>query len=71
MWFPGFKNLAFKWVNLCRYAEGVKDPTVKCWGDEEEDDGDPPRLWVQNGMYPGTAFTRSIGDAVGLYKFSY
>ena len=44
--------------------EGVKDPTEKCWGAEDEDDGDPPRVWVQNGMYPGTAFTRSIGDAV-------
>ena len=28
-----------------------------------ESDGDPPRLWVQNGMYPGTAFTRSVGDS--------
>ncbi|EYU30730.1 hypothetical protein ABFS82_11G051800 [Erythranthe guttata] len=44
--------------------EGLKDPNVQCWGTEEEDDGDPPRLWVQNGMYPGTAFTRSIGDSI-------
>ncbi|KAH0905120.1 LOW QUALITY PROTEIN: hypothetical protein HID58_044623, partial [Brassica napus] len=28
----------------------------------EREGGDPPRLWVQNGMYPGTAFTRSVGD---------
>eukprot|EP00873_Tetraselmis_striata_P013623 jgi/Tetstr1/433887/TSEL_023067.t1 len=42
--------------------EGLKDPNVECWGTEEEDDGDPPRLWAHNGMYPGTAFTRSIGD---------
>uniref|UniRef100_J3LBS7 protein-serine/threonine phosphatase n=1 Tax=Oryza brachyantha TaxID=4533 RepID=J3LBS7_ORYBR len=44
--------------------EGLKNPNVQCWGTEESDDGDPPRLWVQNGMYPGTAFTRSIGDSV-------
>jgi hypothetical protein len=45
--------------------EGLKDPTIECWTTEEEDDGDPPRLWFPNGMYPGTAFTRSIGDAGG------
>ncbi|XP_042461506.1 protein phosphatase 2C and cyclic nucleotide-binding/kinase domain-containing protein-like isoform X1 [Zingiber officinale] len=44
--------------------EGLKNPDVQCWGTEEGDDGDPPRLWVQNAMYPGTAFTRSIGDSV-------
>ncbi|XP_042041802.1 protein phosphatase 2C and cyclic nucleotide-binding/kinase domain-containing protein-like isoform X2 [Salvia splendens] len=44
--------------------EGLKNPYVQCWGTEEDDDGDPPRLWVQNGMYPGTAFTRSIGDSI-------
>ena len=41
---------------------GVKDPTVDCWGTEEEDGGDPPRLWAPTGNFPGTAFTRSIGD---------
>ncbi|KAL3825181.1 hypothetical protein ACJIZ3_021210 [Penstemon smallii] len=45
--------------------EGLKNPDVQCWGTEEDDDdGDPPRLWVQNGMYPGTAFTRSLGDSI-------
>lgn len=44
--------------------EGVKDPNVQCWGSEGHDDGDPPRLWVADGMYPGTAFTRSLGDTV-------
>ncbi|KAI4379401.1 hypothetical protein MLD38_005705 [Melastoma candidum] len=44
--------------------EGLKNPDVKCWGDEEGDDGDPPRLWLPNEMYPGTAFTRSIGDSI-------
>lgn len=37
------------------------------WGDmvlgEDVDVyGDPPRLWVEGKDYPGTAFTRSIGD---------
>lgn len=44
-------------------VEGLKDPNVQTWGDEETEGGDPPRLWVQNGMYPGTAFTRSVGDS--------
>uniref|UniRef100_A0A5B7CCN5 protein-serine/threonine phosphatase n=1 Tax=Davidia involucrata TaxID=16924 RepID=A0A5B7CCN5_DAVIN len=44
--------------------EGLKNPDVQCWGTEEGDEGDPPRLWVQNGMYPGTAFTRSLGDSI-------
>ncbi|XP_020536383.1 protein phosphatase 2C and cyclic nucleotide-binding/kinase domain-containing protein isoform X2 [Jatropha curcas] len=44
--------------------EGLKNPDVQCWGTEEGDDGDPPRLWVPNGMYPGTAFTRSMGDSI-------
>ncbi|XWS39092.1 hypothetical protein CRYUN_Cryun18bG0020500 [Craigia yunnanensis] len=44
-------------------VEGLKDPNIQNWGDEESQGGDPPRLWVQNGMYPGTAFTRSVGDS--------
>jgi hypothetical protein len=42
---------------------GAQDPNVESWGTEEEDDGDPPRLWAPNATYPGTAFTRSIGDS--------
>ncbi|KAK4855497.1 hypothetical protein QYF36_007980 [Acer negundo] len=44
-------------------VEGLKDPSIQTWGDEESQGGDPPRLWMQNGMYPGTAFTRSVGDS--------
>ncbi|XP_022722843.1 probable protein phosphatase 2C 35 isoform X4 [Durio zibethinus] len=44
-------------------VEGLKDPSIQNWGDEESQGGDPPRLWVPNGMYPGTAFTRSVGDS--------
>ncbi|XP_057475233.1 probable protein phosphatase 2C 35 [Actinidia eriantha] len=45
-------------------VEGLKDPGIQTWGDEETAGNDPPRLWVQNGMYPGTAFTRSVGDSI-------
>ena len=45
--------------------EGLK-PMHENWdcnlGEEIDDDGDPPRLWAQDGLGPGTAFTRSIGD---------
>ncbi|KDD75363.1 protein phosphatase 2C [Helicosporidium sp. ATCC 50920] len=33
-----------------------------CYVDPEGFDGDPPRLWDSTGVFPGTAFTRSIGD---------
>ncbi|GMH28458.1 hypothetical protein Nepgr_030301 [Nepenthes gracilis] len=45
-------------------VEGLKDPNIQSWGNEETEGGDPPRLWVQNGIYPGTAFTRSVGDSI-------
>lgn len=41
----------------------VQDPDVDYWGSEEQNGGDPPRLWFPNAMLPGTAFTRSIGDS--------
>ncbi|PIA44729.1 hypothetical protein AQUCO_01700374v1 [Aquilegia coerulea] len=65
-----FRQDEYERVKLCGarvlsvdQVEGIKDPDVQTWGDEESDGGDPPRLWVQNGMYPGTAFTRSVGDS--------
>ncbi|XP_076929619.1 putative protein phosphatase 2C 35 [Bidens hawaiensis] len=45
-------------------VEGVKDPSVQSWGDEDNAGSDPPRLWMRNAMYPGTAFTRSVGDSI-------
>lgn len=66
-----FRNDELERVKLCGarvmtldQIEGLKNPDVQCWDTEEGDDGDPPRLWVPNGMYPGTAFTRSIGDSI-------
>ncbi len=41
----------------------VQDATKQVWANEDKDGGDPPRLWSASGLYPGTAFTRSIGDA--------
>ena len=29
-----------------------------------DDDGDPPRLWLPDATFPGTAFTRSLGDKI-------
>ena len=34
-------------------------------GDEDDDTGDPPRIWLKDKMLPGCAFTRSIGDSIG------
>lgn len=44
-----------------------REPMHDNWGDmvlgERVDiQGDPPRIWVSGRDYPGTAFTRSIGD---------
>lgn len=65
-----FRKDEYERVKLCGarvlsvdQVEGLKDPEIQNWGDEETEGGDPPRLWVQNGMYPGTAFTRSVGDS--------
>ena len=65
-----FRKDEYERVRLCGarvlsvdQVEGLMDPDIQCWGDEESQGGDPPRLWVQNGLYPGTAFTRSIGDS--------
>lgn len=33
-------------------------------GEELDEGGDPPRVWHSTQDYPGTAFTRSIGDAM-------
>jgi len=33
-------------------------------GDDGSDTEDPPRVWAASGKYPGTAFTRSIGDSI-------
>jgi len=33
-------------------------------GEEIDEGGDPPRVWSPNGDYPGTAFSRSLGDSV-------
>ncbi|KAK7264557.1 hypothetical protein RJT34_32166 [Clitoria ternatea] len=66
-----FRRDEYERVKLCGarvlsvdQVEGLKDPDIQNWGDEETRGGDPPRLWVPNGMYPGTAFTRSIGDSL-------
>ena len=39
-------------------VEGIKMNVTP----EEYTADDPPLLWVPNTLYPGTAFTRSIGD---------
>ncbi|XP_072998187.1 probable protein phosphatase 2C 35 [Typha latifolia] len=64
-----FRKDEYERVKLCgarvlniQQVEGTMDPTIQHWGDEENNDGDPPRLWLQDAMYPGTAFTRSVGD---------
>ncbi|XP_043720640.1 probable protein phosphatase 2C 35 isoform X2 [Telopea speciosissima] len=43
--------------------EGDTDPEIQNWGDDDSSCFDPPRLWMPNGLYPGTAFTRSVGDS--------
>lgn len=53
-------------VSLQCFKLLLQDPSIQEWGTEEEDDGDPPRLWSPSGNFPGTAFTRSIGDSGAL-----
>jgi serine/threonine protein phosphatase PrpC len=44
--------------------EGASEAESLELGEELDEGGDPPRIWAPNGDYPGTAFTRSIGDSV-------
>lgn len=48
--------------------EGI-EPVHENWaelklGEDIDEGGDPPRIWSPDGDYPGTAFTRSLGDSV-------
>ena len=55
-----------KWLSGARKG-GDKSGEVEgemILGEELDEGGDPPRVWHPHGDYPGTAFTRSIGDAV-------
>ncbi|TFJ83539.1 hypothetical protein NSK_005186, partial [Nannochloropsis salina CCMP1776] len=45
------------------------EPLHEKWGDVRlgeaiDEAGDPPRVWSKYGEYPGTAFTRSLGDSI-------
>lgn len=47
-----------------------KEPMHEDWGEVDlgidiDEEGDPPRVWCQDHDYPGTAFSRSLGDSVG------
>lgn len=44
--------------------EPIHDDWDMTLGDEVDEGGDPPRIWSQDGAYPGTAFTRSFGDSI-------
>ena len=45
-------------------ANGQGDDGEMVLGEEIDEGGDPPRIWSPHGEYPGTAFTRSVGDAI-------
>ena len=58
-----------KWLIGARKGGGAKSSGEMLsgemiLGEELDEGGDPPRVWHPHGDYPGTAFTRSIGDAV-------
>jgi len=40
------------------------EPLHEDWDDANPTKGDPPRVWSRDADYPGTAFTRSLGDTV-------
>ena len=49
--------------------EGIA-PMHDDWGEvnlgiDIDEEGDPPRVWCQDHKYPGTAFSRSLGDTIG------
>ncbi|ETO69629.1 AGC protein kinase [Phytophthora nicotianae P1976] len=42
----------------------VHDNWAANLNDQVDEDGDPPRIWSPYGAFPGTAFTRSLGDEI-------
>lgn len=42
--------------------DGKKPRDQDCCSPDFDTEGDPPRVWAMNADWPGTAFTRSIGD---------
>eukprot|EP00592_Proboscia_alata_P004130 CAMPEP_0194365840 /NCGR_PEP_ID=MMETSP0174-20130528/13828_1 /TAXON_ID=216777 /ORGANISM="Proboscia alata, Strain PI-D3" /LENGTH=678 /DNA_ID=CAMNT_0039140683 /DNA_START=103 /DNA_END=2139 /DNA_ORIENTATION=- len=49
--------------------EGLEPVDESKWdsitlGETVDESGDPPRVWSPHGEYPGTAFTRSLGDMI-------
>ena len=62
-----FRAYEFERVKLCGarvltldQIKGLKNPVVQCWDTERGDGGDPPRLWVSNGIICGTFRTHSL-----------
>jgi serine/threonine protein phosphatase PrpC len=51
-------------IDEINHSEGKSNSGDLVLGDEIDEGGDPPRVWHPNGDYPGTAFTRSFGDAI-------
>lgn len=48
---------------LCKFTHTTV-PLKLMAGVELDEGGDPPRIWSPFGEYPGTAFTRSMGDVI-------
>jgi serine/threonine protein phosphatase PrpC len=51
-------------LDEAKLLEGGPNTGELVLGEEIDEGGDPPRVWHPNGDYPGTAFTRSFGDAI-------
>ena len=51
--------------DLASSVDWILVQEVMDYASEEEQGGDPPRIWAPGANFPGTAFTRSLGDSGG------
>ena len=51
-------------ISMLDGVEPIHDNFDVGLGEQIDEEGDPPRLWLPNAEVPGCAFTRSLGDAV-------
>jgi hypothetical protein len=49
--------------------EAIHDDWDMSLGDEVDEGGDPPRIWSQDGAYPGTTYTHMRAVAALLFSF--
>jgi len=62
-------SLLFARIYVHQGLEAIHDDWDMSLGDEVDEGGDPPRIWSQDGAYPGTTYTHMRAVAALLFSF--